>query len=588
MNRLLAILVFCLWQVSPLWSADLVVNGTTETIDAVTQIDGSIFVQNGGHLTIVDTTVTLLLDHDEEHHIDVSGDSTLVIDDSVVQSEGGQFWVELSSDSSGDPLLEVKGDSTWITNHSGIRPYDKSRVVVTGGDVEELQANDQATVTLSDAAMYPVFFFDGVTANLQNLDTGTDITNQIQVPGGWSFIWTNANIEGYQIDLKHGANITLDSGDGIVASIHTPGDLGDELRIVDGVTSPFPISGAITNLGSIFTFTDSNIALLNVYTFGDDRVLLRNLQANEINAQWGSEVIIGQKGFNTVLNCNLCQVYDHARFTVVEATIDGTENLPSATSSFGDLDPVGRGVMSFVNMDLTGLDLTALEEGVLNLRNSTYDPQRLSIEGSSAVVNETILVADFTPTRLGGPAPLAVDFLDLSAGDIDTYDWSFGDGATSSLRDPMHIYSDPGSYDVSLNVTSESGEHEVIYQNLITVTGSSSCVSDARTMCLNGGRFRVTVAWNSGLATGAGQSEPLTDDSGYFWFFDEANIEMVIKVLSACGINNNYWVFAGGLTNVATEITVTDTQNGVSKVYTTEQGPAFAPIQDTGAFATCP
>ena len=64
---------------------------------------------------------------------------------------------------------------------------------------------------------------------------------------------------------------------------------------------------------------------------------------------------------------------------------------------------------------------------------------------------------------------------------------------------------------------------------------------------------------------------------------------MVIKALDACSISSNhFWVFAAGLTNVATEITVTDTENGISKVYTTELGPAFEPIQDTNAFATCP
>ena len=43
----------------------------------------------------------------------------------------------------------------------------------------------------------------------------------------------------------------------------------------------------------------------------------------------------------------------------------------------------------------------------------------------------------------------------------------------------------------------------------------------------------------------------LADDSGYVWFFaDENNVEAVFKVLDGCFINQNYWFFAGGLTNV--------------------------------------
>ena len=49
-------------------------------------------------------------------------------------------------------------------------------------------------------------------------------------------------------------------------------------------------------------------------------------------------------------------------------------------------------------------------------------------------------------------------------------------------------------------------------------------------------------------ATGDGQAYPLTSDSGYFWFFDDANVELVIKVIDGCGYNGRYWVFAGGLT----------------------------------------
>jgi hypothetical protein len=36
------------------------------------------------------------------------------------------------------------------------------------------------------------------------------------------------------------------------------------------------------------------------------------------------------------------------------------------------------------------------------------------------------------------------------------------------------------------------------------------------------------------------------------------------------------------------DLRVTDVNNGTVKNYTNPQGVAFAPIQDTGAFATCP
>jgi hypothetical protein len=81
---------------------------------------------------------------------------------------------------------------------------------------------------------------------------------------------------------------------------------------------------------------------------------------------------------------------------------------------------------------------------------------------------------------------------------------------------------------------------------------------------------------------------PITDDSGYFWFFDAGNIEVVAKVLDGCGVNGRYWVLAGGLTNVEAALVVTDTKTGAAKPYANPAGTAFQPIQDTAAFATCP
>jgi hypothetical protein len=117
----------------------------------------------------------------------------------------------------------------------------------------------------------------------------------------------------------------------------------------------------------------------------------------------------------------------------------------------------------------------------------------------------------------------------------------------------------------------------------------AQCVPDEHTLCLNGGRFEVKADFRTETSGETDASaEALTGDSGYFWFFNPANIEVVIKVLNGCPITNAYWVFATGLTNVEVTLTVRDTNNGQVKTYVNQLGVAFAPIQDTSAFATCP
>ncbi|MFL6236156.1 MAG: hypothetical protein ACJ76N_23695, partial [Thermoanaerobaculia bacterium] len=119
-------------------------------------------------------------------------------------------------------------------------------------------------------------------------------------------------------------------------------------------------------------------------------------------------------------------------------------------------------------------------------------------------------------------------------------------------------------------------------------TPGDSCVPGDARLCLNGGRFRVEAQWTANNQNGAGHAVPMTSDTGYFWFFADTNVEVVIKVLNACGFNQRYWVYAGGLTDVKVHLTVTDTKTGAVKTYDNPQGTAFRPIQDSGAFSTCP
>ena len=117
---------------------------------------------------------------------------------------------------------------------------------------------------------------------------------------------------------------------------------------------------------------------------------------------------------------------------------------------------------------------------------------------------------------------------------------------------------------------------------------SGSCVPSATTLCLQEGRFRVSVAWRTPTGNqGAGMGVQLTGDTGYFWFFNPTNVEMVLKVLRGCPNNGHFWVFAGGLTNVEATITVVDTMTQSTQVYVNPLRTPFEPLQDTSAFL-CP
>ncbi len=118
---------------------------------------------------------------------------------------------------------------------------------------------------------------------------------------------------------------------------------------------------------------------------------------------------------------------------------------------------------------------------------------------------------------------------------------------------------------------------------------AAACVANAETLCLNGGRFEVKADWTTFQGqSGTGQAVALTPDTGYFWFFGAANVEMVIKVLDGCGVNGSFWVYAGGLTDVLTHVRVRDTVTDTVWERTNPQQTPFQPIQDVNAFPVCP
>jgi gliding motility-associated-like protein len=90
----------------------------------------------------------------------------------------------------------------------------------------------------------------------------------------------------------------------------------------------------------------------------------------------------------------------------------------------------------------------------------------------TVVVNSTPVPA-FTANVLSGCPPLCIQFYDrstVSPGRITTTDWDFGNGDTSSGKNPIYCYQKPGTYSVKITTTSDSGCSSALLElNYITV-----------------------------------------------------------------------------------------------------------------------
>ena len=113
---------------------------------------------------------------------------------------------------------------------------------------------------------------------------------------------------------------------------------------------------------------------------------------------------------------------------------------------------------------------------------------------------------------------------------------------------------------------------------------ADGCVPSDVVLCLGDGRFAVEVTWkNTAGTTGPGHARGLLEDTGYFWFFDSDNAELMVKVLDGRDLNGHFWVFYGGLTHVELTLTVTDTETETVRTYHSPAG-SFPGRGDTSAF----
>lgn len=205
------------------------------------------------------------------------------------------------------------------------------------------------------------------------------------------------------------------------------------------------------------------------------------------------------------------------------------------------------------------------------------------------VIGSGVVAVDFSTSD--GTARSGVDYKGVSG----TLFWADDDFEPKTFDIPL-FDNDLEDGNKTVNLRLSNPVDAVLGRSSATLTilddETLDCVAGANTLCLGeGGRFKLEVAFADFAGnSGAGVSFDISPrDSGLFFFFDANNIEMLVKVLDACGTEfDSYWVFFAATTNVEFTLMITDVQAGVLKIYENALGNPAAPVLDTGAFETCP
>ncbi|MDD3877620.1 MAG: PKD domain-containing protein [Bacteroidales bacterium] len=124
----------------------------------------------------------------------------------------------------------------------------------------------------------------------------------------------------------------------------------------------------------------------------------------------------------------------------------------------------------------------------------------------NAVIQPTVITPDFTIT-----SPLCsfnASFQDNSTvnqGSVDTWLWNFGDGTTSTLQNPSHTYTSPGTYTVTLTAgsvgcTTSTTQTLNVFPSPVANAGTNQtiCIGQSANLTASGG---VTFQWSNNVNT---------------------------------------------------------------------------------------
>ena len=120
------------------------------------------------------------------------------------------------------------------------------------------------------------------------------------------------------------------------------------------------------------------------------------------------------------------------------------KNIGSSSPSTTTIDPNVTTTSTTIDPNVT----TTIDPNV----TTTIDPN-----ATTTTTATTDIIVDFGASPQIGSAPHTVYFTNLSTGDIDSYEWNFGDGNTDTDESPTHIYDKMGVYGITLTAFGTDG-----------------------------------------------------------------------------------------------------------------------------------
>ena len=195
--------------------------------------------------------------------------------------------------------------------------------------------------------------------------------------------------------------------------------------------------------------------------------------------------------------------------------ITGANGTYTSTGNGTLTIPISNGTNILANTPLRLRIISELTSVTGTITDACYNPFYAQAEDYQLIINQATasLSADFTANNVNVCLGSSIIFSDASTGNPNSWVWNFGDGNSSTLQNPTHTYSNPGTYNVSLTISDGATTETETKTSLITV-GSSVNTQENITSCnsynWNGTTYSISGNYIDTLQTSFGCDSVVT------------------------------------------------------------------------------
>ncbi|HZC32477.1 MAG TPA: PKD domain-containing protein, partial [Candidatus Bathyarchaeia archaeon] len=127
-------------------------------------------------------------------------------------------------------------------------------------------------------------------------------------------------------------------------------------------------------------------------------------------------------------------------------------------------------------------------------RETATPPQLTIVVGSGT---PGVPAASFTSSASSALAGSPITFTDTSTGNPTSWLWNFGDGATSTLQNPSHVWPSAGTYTVSLTATNAYGSSAPATASITINTDTTPPTTPGGLAATANGQTEIDLGWSA-------------------------------------------------------------------------------------------